>query len=126
MLFSLAGCEPQIVLDLPSADTIVAIEISDGYVQKQEHTLKSSQVIFQVMRLVQRNNSGWSVPFGTFPTPKASAAFKNRNGTIDFVLWFGPDWVGARSFSGQRTDSYIWAVGIDVREQLERILGVGA
>jgi len=126
LLTLLAGCAPKIVLDVPAANIVASVEVSNGYSEKQEHVLRDPKPILEALDLVRRNNSGWSLPLDTFPTPKAQATFKDSNNAVVFVLWFGPDWVGARSFNGKNDGNYMWAVGADVRQQLQRILGVGA
>jgi hypothetical protein len=127
MLLLLSSCTSQITLEVPSAERVATIEISEGYVgQKQEHTLREAEGISEVVGLVRSNNRGWSDPLDTYPTPKASATFKDTKGAVVFVLWFGPGWVGARSFSGQHTENVIWDASSNVQQQLKQLLGIGA
>ena len=128
LLQLLCSCAtPKLTLSIPAPEAVGSVEISDGYLdKKQQHIVYDRKTISDALRLVEGHNSGWSVPFGTFPTPKASASFNAQDGTVLFVLWFGPEWIGARSFQGEYNENVTWAPGNDVQQQLRRLFAIGA
>ena len=116
-----AACSNPRTLEVPVADSITVIRVSVGYTNASEHEIRDRSVIEKVLALVAANNRGWSIPFGTFPTPKASAVFLDKDGAPLLVVWFGPGWVGARYI-----ENLVWDLSPDKQEELRSELGIGA
>lgn len=82
--------------------------------------------ITRVLALITQHNQGWSASWYTFPTPSASASFAAKDKSSDFMLWFGPDWLGARAVYDGKSQNLFWHAPPEVEFEIRRLLAINA
>ena len=96
----LAGCTGSEQVAVPDAASVGTIEVcSVGCIKTGD-----AAFIAQATKALAGFRGGWqtelqmtlSTGWFTYPTSKESVVFRDKQGRTALVLWFGPDWMGAR------------------------------
>jgi hypothetical protein len=113
----------EIAVRIPSPDAITTIKVSQPKGQSVRDITDRAKIA-RVLALVAKHNRGWNVSWFTFPTPSASASFTTNDKPSIFILWFGPDWVGARAVSNEKTKNLLWHAPPEVESEIRRLLAI--
>ena len=62
----------------------------------------------------------WTVPFGTYPTPKYTISFVDDRNELIFPLWIGANWIGIR----YKSESYTRTLTQNELDSLKVVLGL--
>lgn len=123
--FAAFSASQAITLPLPSA--ITEVSVSSRKDSQAVRVIQDRTVIEQVLKLLHENNRGWDTSWHTYPTPTGSVGFIGKNGAILFVLWFGPNWLGASPTNSDGTrGNYLWSTSPEVMREVRRLLGINA
>lgn len=113
-------------VSIPKSSTVIDISISQKQNNKPKSVITDRRTIESVLGLVSANNHGWSLSWHTYPTPEASVVFRLKEDSQHFVLWFGPNWVGARAEYEGKVQNVLWQVPPEVQAELRRLLAINA
>lgn len=111
---------------VPATFEVVAIEIEKRG-QQSGHTrqvIVDPRVITETLAFCRDRLPEWYVPWDTFPTPEVTARFRNGEGGLVYVLWFGPDWVGGDDAVIDSAHSAIARISRSDLDRLRTLLGV--
>lgn len=111
-------------VSIPKSSAVIDIVISQKQNNKPKNVITDRKAIESVRRLVSEHNQGWSLSWHTYPTPQASVVFRVKDDSQHFVLWFGPNWVGARAEFEGKIQNVLWQVRPEVQAELRRLLAI--
>lgn len=87
-----ASCD-RVMVSPPSVGQVRSLSVITGL---NEREITDSNSIRRVSEFLATHNSGWSTPFGTFPSPQYTVVLHRTDGT-SFVLFVGVKWIGVRN-----------------------------
>ncbi len=91
--------------------------------ERPERVIDDPQVIGRLVFFLIAHNTGWYVPWHTFPGPQYTVTLK-RNQEQLLVVWVGTNWIGGREGTGENAGSRLRSVSEQERAEILGILGI--
>lgn len=105
-------------LELPEARDVRELIVSGNRGGDHEISrIRDSDTIGTVVGQLRAHNSGYAVPFGTFPGPEYTIVVRTDGGDR-LVVWIGPDWLGGRELQPVLTEKRLRTLGSQERSDL--------
>jgi len=127
----LYGCS---AVPLPPKSSVSTIEICSGRhdCNNGKFKIEDSESISQAIDTLLPFQSGWQTEsqmalttgWFTYPTPEDSVLFRNRDGKVALVIWFGPGWMGAAVYGGSSQGKYFRKVSDEEVKSLRSALRI--